>query len=465
MKRIFSFFVSVAVVWAMSGCDAQLDIIPKGQTTLSTVDELEMLLNQEYRLGTDAAADLGMICNESLGLMLNVGDVMTQKNTLNYAYLTYDDNVDRVTLSQNDARYEAIYKYINYMNVILAKMPHATGRGNKEQLMAQARIMRAYLHWLAVNIYAAQFDEQTANATGGIAYNDDANVQVLKPKLTVQKVYEKILNDCSDDVINLLPQNDEHNVLRADKAFGYAVRAKVLMQMKRYGEALPYAQKALSLNGTVEKRSNIVTTGMWELPQSAPNNYVYIAGGTRACPTTETLSEETGNLFEEGDFVMVYDGNWSTEYGEIFVGLPVKVYFGWSTSANVYGITADRMYYTLAECLIRTGNIREGLATIDRVRKERVENFRPFAQMFDEEPMDEVAAMQLLQNAKRIECIGSYETFFDCKRWNTEEKYAKTLVRNLEGFGRFSISPTSPLWILPFPANVTRFNSTMTQNY
>ena len=119
------------------------------------------------------------------------------------------------------------------------------------------------------------------------------------------------------------------------------------------------------------------------------------------------------------------------------------------------------MYYTAAECLIRTGKIQDGLQMVDRIRAKRVENYEPFAQGNPSEQQ----AMAMLQKAKWIECIGSYENFFDCKRWNTEANYKRTITRDLGEYGKFSISPESPLWVLPFPSNVTRYNPSMTQNY
>ena len=80
----------------------------------------------------------------------------------------------------------------------------------------------------------------------------------------------------------------------------------------------------------------------------------------------------------------------------------------------------------------------------------------------------EEEAMKLLQDAKWIECIGTYENFFDCKRWNTEEKYKRTITKTIPINGEertFSIAPNSPLWVLPFPANAVQYNSSLTQNY
>ena len=169
-------------------------------------------------------------------------------------------------------------------------------------------------------------------------------------------------------------------------------------------------------------------------------------------------------------------------------------------------IPVERTYYLAAECLIRTGKIREGLAMVDKVRAKRVEDYQSYASLYDENPMTEQEAMALLQKAKWIECLGSYENFFDCKRWNTEDDYKQTITRTLvlgggmpdfggddgdedwdeeslddedDGDGdedpdvpatpaetkTFTIAPNSPLWILPFPANAVRYNNTLTQNY
>ena len=77
----------------------------------------------------------------------------------------------------------------------------------------------------------------------------------------------------------------------------------------------------------------------------------------------------------------------------------------------------------------------------------------------------EAEAMAQLQRAKWIECIATYENFFDCKRWNTEENYRRTITRDIPELGTFTLAPDSPLWIFPFPANAVRYNSSLTQNY
>lgn len=463
--------ITTAVIFlglGMTSCDSRLDIIPKGETTLDNIEDLALLLNQEYSLGVIPFSDLGMICNESLGSMLSISEVMSSTNTLNHAYMAYNESVDRVALCQSDERYSAIYKYVNYMNTILAKIDASDGtEARKNELKAKSRILRAYLHWLCVNIHARQYDETIADTEGGIAYVTDIDNTAIKKKLTLSETYRMILEDCSDDVIDFLPEENS-DIIQADRAFGYAVRGKVLMQMKRYADASVYFEKALQLNGTIEDRSSVKTDGEWILQRTVENNYVWIGAGIRVSPTTEVLSLETCSKFEKNDYLIKYLGNngWDFGYGKMYSGLEgTRMYMGWNTCTNPYGITSDHLYYDLAECLIRTGEIRRGLELVDKVRKNRIENATAYTMMFDLFPLDERGAMALLQPAKWIECLGGYENFFDMKRRNSEEKYRSTVTRSLGNYGSFSLSPDSPLWILPFPGNATRHNPTLTQNF
>lgn len=468
IRNILPFiFFSFIFVFATS-CESKLDIIPKGETVLDNLDDLELLLNQEYSLEEAPATDISMICGEVTGMFISVPEVISNPNTLNYAYLTFDESVDRSMLCQNSGRYNAIYKYINYMNTVLSKVDQVEGEVNrKNEIKAKARVMRAYLHWLCVNIHAPQYDENNLSEKGGIPYVEDINTLSEKKKLTLGETYDKILQDCRDEVIEMLPI-EANDIIQPDRAFGYAVRGKVLFQMKKYEEAALYFEKALDLNGAIEDRSYIKEEKEWLLQRTVPNHYVWIGYGIRVAPTTVCLSLETDKKFDRNDYVIKYCGSsgWDYGFGKMYTGLEgVRMYMGWSTCNNPYGITSDHLYYDLGECKIRAGEIREGLALIDKVRKQRIENYTPYTQLYDTFPLDEKSAMTMLQNSKFIECIGTYENFFDRKRWNSEEQYKSVIKRSLGEFGSYELSPESPLWILPFPANATRHNSTLTQNY
>ena len=460
LKACFITCLFLLVCCTTSSCDDKLDIIPKGKTTLESVVDLEALLNTEY-WAPSPVDNIAIICNEVLGQWSSTVKVLSQKNTIEYANMAYDENVDRASLCTTDNRYTSFYKYINNMNVVISKVSDAFGEdGKKTQLIAEARVLRGYFHWLLVCIHAKQYDEATAADNGGIAYVDNTNVGETKKKLSLAETYRRILEDCSDEVIAKLPQKNP-DVRHPDQAFANAMRAMVLMQMKHYSEALPYAQASLRINGLIQDRSEIKQSMSWSLTQDTENNLLYIEGSSRLSPTFLSLSLETSIMFEEGDYVVKYDlkGGWKPS---VTAGIAGSLqYRGGNTMGNVYGIVSDHMYYVAAECLIRTGKIMEGLQMVDKVRAKRIENYVPFAQA----GLSEQQAMALMQKAKWIECIGTYENFFDCKRWNSEANYKRTITRDLGEYGTFTLRPESPIWVLPFPANATLHNPTLTQNY
>lgn len=451
-----------SMMMAFTACEDQLDITPKGKVTLSTVDELELLLNQEYLFGELPCNSLGILAGESVGAFDQVPAVLSQTNTVKYALLAFDESVDRATLTTSDERYNNIYKYVNYMNTVITKADAATGDASrKTALVAEAKVMRAWLHFLAVVIYARQYDAATAADNGGIAYVMDTKVTEQKTKLSLAETYQRILDDCSDEVISQLPEDHGSQVMRGDRAWGNAVRAMVLFQMKRYAEALPYAQEAIRLRPQMFDRSVIKDTKEWSQDELSYNNFLYMGGAARVSPTMTMLTVEAGKLFEAGDYVINYEKTgWSLDYGKMYSGLDnVRMYMGWSTACNVYGLTSEQLHYVAAECLIRSEKINEGLALVDDVRKLRVEGYTPSSGTTEQE------AMELLQKAKFVEQFGTPFNFFDRKRWNSEATYRKTVTHRLGTYGTYSLSPESPLWVMPFPVNAVRYNPSLTQNY
>ena len=458
-------FVGAAVMLATS-CDDKLDITPKGMTTLDNVADLELLLNQEYGFGNAPLNDIGMVCNDGFPAWTNMAELVASPTTLDYVYATWNESIDRATIAESDSRYNSLYRHIYYCNVITEKAPEANGSDAVRNLIiAEAKIKRAYLHYLLVNIYAKQYDESTAASLGGVPYVDYVNMETTKGKNTVVEVYANILADCGDDVIASLP--DKADVMRADKAFGNAVRAKVLMQMKRYDEAAVYAQAALKYNNNLENRSSAATTGSWELPWNNNNNYLYARGGARVSLTFTCMSKETASLFSPDDFIRKYEIGWNglptwedsaVEYaypgGMIYTAFSNVIF-------NNYGIRTEDMYYLLAETNIRAGRVDDGLNYVDMVQLRRIDGYTPLKGT----GLSQSQAMKKMQEAKKVEMYGTYNNFLDCKRWNTEAEYRTTLTRDLGEYGSFTLSPDSPLWVMPFPSNATRYNPTLTQNY
>lgn len=470
MKKITILLTSLLCLM-FSSCESKLDIIPLGETTLDNLDDLESLLNQTPMLYQYNENCFEMLCNNMYAKWEGLPELLANRNSLEYAWIAYDETVDRANLTTSDGMYEDLYSNINYMNVVISKAPAADGNDAKRrQIIAEARVLRAWYHFLLVNIHAKQYDEATAGQLGGIPYVENTDVGEQKTKLTLAQVYEHILEDCSDEVLADLVQSHVSTPCRFGLDFGYGVRAKVLFQMKRYEEALQYAELALGVNNQIEDRTTVKTTQNWILNETAPNNYYLIWSDNSNLGDFYgvCISPEVAALIDPDSYVTkyYYSGGvsaWSTPYPVVPEGsLQCQIS---DIKWNIYGLRAESMYYLSAECLIRQGNIQEGLTRIDRVRAMRIENYVPFANQAS--TLTERQAMKLLQDAKRVEFLNTFENFCDRKRWNSETDYAETITRDLgpDYGGVVSIAPDSPLWVFPFPQNAILHNSSLTQNY
>lgn len=469
MKKSYISLLLLTLLAVFSSCDDKLDITPRGYSTLDSVDDLGAILNREWRIYLANEYDHDVITGNIFAYYTTPEEVFAVKNSEKYAYIFGDESVDRVALCEKDSRYGEIYENIMHCNIVVSKMPDADGEAyKKNRFIAQARVLRAWFHFIAVNFWAAQYDATTAASTGGIAYVDNLDFGAQKVKLSVAEVYDKILADCSDEVLECLDKTPVNDPFRFEADFGYAVRARVLFQMKRYDEAAVYARKALEINPTVEDRSKIIDKGTWESTFDAPHHYMFILSNfiTNSSEFSyKTLTPEFVSLIEEGDYVRYYSqsSDWKS-YDDILVGTKGSLMYNpkGAPRVNVWGIRAEQMYYVLGESLIRMGKIDEGLEQVDKVRKYRIhpDFFKPFKGTVSTES----EAMELLADAKTVECILTIENFLDCKRRNTEEKYAKNIVHHLDDFGDFAIKPDSKLWIFPFPMNATNYNPTLTQN-
>lgn len=469
-KILTTAIAGLMMLGAATSCDDKLEIIPKGQTTLSNVDDLETLLNQRFIL-YPKPSELEILTGVQLCYYPAIAQQLAETNTFNYALNTGDESVDRANLTDNsncETLYRNIYSLMKNFNVVIAKAPEATGsEETRRRIVAEAKILRAWFHFLAVNIFAEQYDAATAASKGGIAYVDNINNSEQKSKLTLAQVYDKILADCSDEVIDCLKPGTVSTVFRFGKDFGYGVRARVLYQMKRYDEALTYAQKALAINDVIEDRSSCLMDQKWSLPYEAANNYLLINCdnsnlGDLYCTA---ITPATVQLFESGDFVKdcIYNPmeTWSDVYNDYI--LPDGLMFmGSDQRFNMWGLRSESMYYVAAECLIRTGKIDDGLAKVDAVRYNRIYSPELYSTMGI---TSEAEAMELFQKARTLEFVGTFENFFDRKRWNTEDAYRKTITHDLEEYGTYTIAPDSKLWVFPFPVKARNMNPTLTNNY
>lgn len=478
MKKIF-IFLSTCLL--LVSCAEFTDLQPKGKNLLSTTDELELLLNYEYRyLGSNY--DFFQMCGDIISSTSNIPNLIASPTPSRSAIMyTWDESKlsTFAELTTNDDDYSAFYGFVGRIaNPILSLVDDAEGpESAKQQLKAEAYTLRAYSELVLVSKYAAAYNPSTASNTSGIPYlMEDWDISEPTEQWTVAQVYDQIVADCDAAIaLNSLPKTSI-NQMRMSKACPYAIKALALAAMQRFDEAEAAAKEVLSLNPSITNYLDEAHTQMTS---------GYILGGQypavfrprMACEEDlfhtydlnllNAITTECVGRFEPGHVSwtrisndwMMYD--YLMGMGLDFIGLDYTFAFDQESSWNTYGFKTTQMYLLVAECEIRKGNIDEAMRYLDAIRENRIEP-EMYAPLLGNVSSKEDAILHLKQTSHG-ENVYTIWNFINRKRWNQLDDMKETFTREIVGV-TYTLTPESKMWIFPFPQNAMNNNKNLKQN-
>ncbi|MDR3339961.1 MAG: RagB/SusD family nutrient uptake outer membrane protein [Candidatus Symbiothrix sp.] len=480
-RKITIYGILLALTIFLSACSEFTEIEPKGRNILNRVSDLDLLLNFDYSMNGSVSIyspsvkttaegafwfnDVNILVNDIYPRAVNVLTLISAPTkSLEAILVTSDESADRATLTTSDIKYEKYYFIIaNVANIVIANADEAIGdREKAKQLKAEAYILRAYFHYLLVNFYARAYDPATAATDPGVPYvKEDNRIGEPNKKSTVAEVYANILSDINAAFeLKSLPQTPV-NTMRVGEAFAYAVKAKALLAMHNYPEALAAANASLALNDAI-----------WDHREFSPIGTQPIARPALTCPEDLFYATYNGPPVLQGASLEILNdyyepGNIFNAYapyhpaGSTIIGIAgVKLLMTATYNINNGGLSTIDMYLTKAECLARTNQINEAMNIINYIRERRVIP----TDYSDLSATTEAEAMVHLKKLSRIECLFTCKNYLNIKRWNTETAYKETIRRTINGI-TYELKADSPLWIFPFPQNATNYNPNLTQNY
>ncbi|MDR2816991.1 MAG: RagB/SusD family nutrient uptake outer membrane protein [Proteiniphilum sp.] len=509
-----SLFAAFVMLLVFAGCSDFTDITPKGQSILNKVEELELLLNDDY--GRLQSWEPMYLLNDNIPQQ-NILDLITRHEngipSVESVLLTWDETMDRSEITQDPQQYlyGAFYGIIGRIaNPIIANVDNASGSQSKAaQIKAEAYVLRAYFHYLAVNFYAKAYNPATAATDGGVPYmlEDFDMINELAQKRSVQEVYEFILDDLDAAfALNALPETPAK--MRVGKAFAYAVKAKVLMAMRDYDGANLAAIASLEVNNRLlNHRSDRMTIPMppFDIPffERLKFNDEELFFQMTSFTMRFIFSPDLLASFDPNDIFLKY-GELENNVAVYLTGGVLMNQGGNTTSLagvqswfhyvmagdfkihySINSLTTVDMYLTRAECEIRKNNIPAAMAILEQIRERRI-----ISSAYTPMPVDSKAgAIAALKQVSRCENFATSKNFINMKRWNaTETEWQTTLTKTLtlapQGFmpiggnpmigwepippvttRTYTLRPESPLWIFPFPQAATNYNPNLTQNY
>ena len=448
----------------LTGCNDYLDIKHKGEKIPKTVTDYETLLNYESVQKVSDTYPTYLTDDVYLPDVAQ-GTATPGLNSVDQSILNlYLFKKDVFGEAQDDGFWFASYNRIYYYNTVIDNIMDAEGPSEqqKHSIRAEALISRALEYLYLVNGYAKHYDVRTAETDPGVPLILDEDISKKDlVRASVKDVYAQIQSDLQAALPNL-PAQPKGNAFRASKAAGYGILAKMYLYMGNYTEALKAANEVLEINNSlldlkkyavVKVQSSIGRTNVPQDIDNPENIYIKFAPYVYGLSSKVFGSDELISLFSEDDMrLQVY-------FTKNFRNIPTDKYV-WAPylRANL-AVSSPEIYLIAAECEAREGSIERAIALINKLRDNRIKNNTDIVATDRNDALQKV-----LEERRRELAMSGMVRYIDLKRLNQESQFAKT-VTHVTGEGTFSLEPNSPLYVLPIPAKVMRFNkNSMKQN-
>ncbi len=467
-------FVTVILALAslFTACDDYVDITPTGRETVDSASVYLDLIELPGRCYYPSA--FAMLTDNCWVLESNVlGHENTSWDGIN---ATFNTSASRTQLSDNNL-YENPYTYILRSNIILSEVDNSKGADSIKQIAkAEAKILRAWDHFVVVNTFAKAYNPETAATDGGVPIVNYYNLELTPKKSSVEDVYSFIIKDIDESLPYL--QVTPKTVYHPSRAFGYALKALVHLFHHDWATAEEAARKSLELNSELADYVKLNAAGGptkdSEYGQgNNPEVLNYAAQGSlteNPAYAYGMISPELVKEFSSDDlrfklFFLTTGSKYQLDAGSGAAlwnaSITYKKFF-----YSTVGLRTAEVYLILAECQARLGDNSGAMTTLNKLRAKRYLDFE--ASKYTASNTKEM--MQQVLSERRKELLFGFHRFWDLKRLSVEPEYAKTIVRTFPVVSTevehktYTLQPDSRLYVIPFPQSAREKNPNLTLN-
>ncbi|MCO6497913.1 MAG: RagB/SusD family nutrient uptake outer membrane protein [Chitinophagaceae bacterium] len=482
MKKIL--FILIAIAVSASSCEKKfLDTLPKGLVIAQTTNDFRALLDN---------ADTRYTYN--LSQMSGYVDVVSDDSQMDSAWYDWDRNrlhaknlyaFEKDVWLPDGAADDDVWKQNYYLNTltsnILEEIHIATDNPKlQKQLIAEAKVHRAFAYLTLVNIYAKHYNSSTAATDLGVPIVKNP---VSLPKLyrkPVQEVYDFILSELESAVADLPDKVDKLYSHRPTKASTYAILARTYLYMGNYEKALENANKSLAIQNFLYDYNEIYTgtprpDGVVKLSRTTDDEMLLHKTSVKSARVTDYYmldSTSFDNLYS-GFQVIDEDSTVNFDLRRLlwFQGINLK---GKMTAErakyvfprNRYGldnaavdyipISTPEMYLTRAECNARLGNLQLAMDDVNKIRMNRYKTgtYTPMS------PTNQSAVLSEVLLERRRELYGKELRLFDIKRLGLGVTHLMPGTNN----PGFSVPANDPKLVWPIFYHNIELNPEIEQN-
>lgn len=460
MNTYIKLFSTSLLVVSLMGCRKYIDETPiqNSRVLEYTDDYVALVNNREYlepafalpnQLSSD---DVDFTAPEVLNAV-KLNPIWTQIYTWTKPFYTP---------TSEDYEWNFPYRAIYQMNVIIEGIMRSKNGtlSLKQVTLAEALVHRAMNYFILVNLYAKQYDEQTAATDPGVPLLLAPELFVDLTRAPVKKVYDQMLADVKA-ALPALPLTQPSN-MKPTKAAAYALLSKIYLNMRAFPEAAAFADSALAIKGTLADYNPYVATATYTFPTQFNDKEVILRKIPRNVFNPVQLNPALLALLDPKDIRYKLFVQPGSKLSPAFTGLgfyPRERYSGGSPDRSAVGLTVPDLWLIKAECLARAGDKDNAMQWVNDLRKMR---FSP-ADYTDLTATDAADALRIVMEERRRESFGSGLRWFDQRRLNKDPQFAQTITRTFEG-KTFTLAPNSNGYVFPIPINLIALNPEIEQN-
>ena len=297
LSVLFTVHCSLFVSMMFTSCDNFLDITPTGKVIASTGEEYRAMLTYEYKyfpkdrhmttVRTDELKFSGSTASSDLDAYLDL-------------WLWKDENPSPTT---SYFSWRSYYHAIYIANYIIEHQEEITDASAKtiNQLVGEAYMMRAYCHFLLVNLYAEPYTHCTPATTRGVPMMLEADVNAIPGSSSVETIYQQVLSDIAEAEQRLnVTKWDEGENYRFNTISAQALRARTYLYMGRWQEALTAAKAVIAAHGDLEDL-NVSSALLPDSYQSAENIVALEQFSSNLSTVINQPSNDFISLYRTGD--------------------------------------------------------------------------------------------------------------------------------------------------------------------
>lgn len=434
--KIYIYAILAALM--MVSCNDFLDITPTGKVIAETGDEYRALLTYEYKYFTK---DRYMTTVRTDEVMM---DKTKSSSTDLDAYLDLwrwkDDNPSPTTSYFSwRSYYHAIY-IANYIIEHKDKIKDAT-RDEVEQLVGESYMMRAYCHFLLVNLYAEPYTHCIPGKTRGVPMQLKADVNAVPYSCSVDSVYRQVLSDLDEAEKYLnVDEWESGKQYRFNKVSAQFLRARASLYMGQWNDALQAAKKVLASH---DKLENLNTASVLPNAYNSVENIVALERFSSNLYTVINMpSAQFVSLYRSGD-------QRRTKFYKRVTSSTYSLLKGGSDEFTSTFRTSEA-YLTASEASARLGHTEDAIAYLKPLMSNRL---NASAYQTTEELMADMTQEELIQE---ILDERARELAFEGHRWYDLRRTTRPALKREYAGEEFTITPEQ--YTMRFPTEAVEAN-------